>query len=91
MPRNIDCGCHIHVDVESDEEGVACWTGMRPRFADAARLSDELTFGKARIRLPQLSAQGSRGRRPGQPSCSLRRTITTPCGHAETQTVLDTA
>lgn len=73
------CGCHVHVSVDSDEEGVAVLDRIRPWLSVIAALSVNSPSGKAWTAATTATAAGcgSAGRRPGRPSCSDRPSATT--------------
>lgn len=68
------CGCHVHVAVESDEEGVAVLDRIRPWLSVLSALSVNSPSGRARTPATTATAarSGSAGRRPGRPSRSDR-------------------
>jgi len=92
--EQLTCGCHIHVDVESDEEGVAVLDRMRPWLPTLLALSANSPFwqGKdsayASYRAQVWSRWPSAG--PTELFGSAETYHDTVRAMTETQTVLDT-
>lgn len=72
-------GCHVHVSVESDEEGVAVLDRIQPWLPVLTALSSNSPTGRARTPVTAAIAAGcgSAGPRPVPPSPSARPSGTT--------------
>lgn len=77
--EQLTCGCHVHVSVESDEEGVAVLDRVRPWLPVLLALSGNSPSGRDRTPPTTATAAGSgaAGPRPARWNCSARRSGTT--------------
>ena len=78
--EQLTCGCHVHAQVESDEEGVAVLDRIQPWLAPLLALSANSPFGRAWTVPTRASGTrpGAAGRARGRPSGSGPRGHTTP-------------
>ena len=59
VSEELTCGCHVHVAVDSDEEGVGALDRIRPWLAPAARADRELALlAGRRLRIRELPHPG---------------------------------